>query len=186
MRSEWRPAKLDELGLVGRGRSRHRPRNAAFLYGGRYPFFQTGDIKAANLYLTVDASVKLQRAVEPQPPEIAGAVKSRRRIFSKRIEGKLFRGQLRMIQITEAHRWTTNTDFSRGAVSHRPQGGIEQINLRAVDGPANRHDADLGRDRGHQEVRPERRLLLPAGLEPLHDRDSGRQAARLSRMVDKT
>src|SRR5439155_9936595 len=52
MRSEWRPAKLDELGLVGRGRSRHRPRNAAFLYGGRYPFFQTGDIKAANLYLT--------------------------------------------------------------------------------------------------------------------------------------
>jgi type I restriction enzyme S subunit len=52
MRSEWGPAKLDELGLVGRGRSRHRPRNAVFLYGGRYPFFQTGDIKAANLYLT--------------------------------------------------------------------------------------------------------------------------------------
>jgi type I restriction enzyme S subunit len=49
--SEWSPAKLDELGYVGRGRSRHRPRNAAFLYGGRYPFFQTGDIKAANFYL---------------------------------------------------------------------------------------------------------------------------------------
>jgi len=50
--SEWRPAKLDELGYVGRGRSRHRPRNAPFLYGGPYPFFQTGDIKAANHYLT--------------------------------------------------------------------------------------------------------------------------------------
>ncbi len=49
---EWRPTKLDELGFVGRGKSRHRPRNAAFLYGGRYPFFQTGDIKAANFYLT--------------------------------------------------------------------------------------------------------------------------------------
>ncbi|MFM9100653.1 MAG: restriction endonuclease subunit S, partial [Cyanobium sp.] len=49
---EWRPAKLDELGHVGRGRSRHRPRNANFLYGGPYPFFQTGDIKAANCYLT--------------------------------------------------------------------------------------------------------------------------------------
>ena len=49
---EWRPTKLDELGYVGRGKSRHRPRNAAFLYGGRYPFFQTGDIKAANFYLT--------------------------------------------------------------------------------------------------------------------------------------
>jgi type I restriction enzyme S subunit len=50
--ADWKPAKLDELGLVGRGKSRHRPRNAAFLYGGRYPFFQTGDIKAANFYLT--------------------------------------------------------------------------------------------------------------------------------------
>ena len=50
--AEWRPTKLDELGCVGRGKSRHRPRNAAFLYGGRYPFFQTGDIKAANFYLT--------------------------------------------------------------------------------------------------------------------------------------
>ena len=49
--SEWRPTKLDELGQVGRGRSRHRPRNADFLYGGTYPFFQTGDIKAANCYL---------------------------------------------------------------------------------------------------------------------------------------
>lgn len=48
----WKPAKLNELGFVGRGKSRHRPRNAAFLYGGRYPFFQTGDIKAANFYLT--------------------------------------------------------------------------------------------------------------------------------------
>lgn len=48
----WKPRKLDELGFVGRGKSRHRPRNAAFLYGGHYPFFQTGDIKAANFHLT--------------------------------------------------------------------------------------------------------------------------------------
>jgi type I restriction enzyme S subunit len=48
----WKPAKLNELGFVGRGKSRHRPRNAEFLYGGRYPFFQTGDIKAANFHLT--------------------------------------------------------------------------------------------------------------------------------------
>jgi len=50
--AKWKPAKLNELGFVGRGKSRHRPRNAAFLYGGRYPFFQTGDIKAANFHLT--------------------------------------------------------------------------------------------------------------------------------------
>lgn len=50
--SDWRPMKLDELGQVGRGKSRHRPRNASFLYGGPYPFFQTGDIRAADFYLT--------------------------------------------------------------------------------------------------------------------------------------
>ena len=50
-RSEWVPTKLDALGYVGRGRSRHRPRNAEFLYGGPHPFFQTGDVKAANFYL---------------------------------------------------------------------------------------------------------------------------------------
>jgi len=49
--SEWKTAKLNEFGFVGRGKSRHRPRNAEFLYGGPYPFFQTGDIKAANYYL---------------------------------------------------------------------------------------------------------------------------------------
>ncbi len=46
-----KPTRLDELGYVSRGRSRHRPRDDASLYGGDYPFFQTGDIKAANLYL---------------------------------------------------------------------------------------------------------------------------------------
>jgi len=50
--TEWKPHRLDELGFVGRGKSRHRPRNEASLYGGKYPFFQTGDIKAASLHLT--------------------------------------------------------------------------------------------------------------------------------------
>ena len=42
---------LDQLGSVSRGRSRHRPRDAEFLYGGPYPFVQTGDVKKASLYL---------------------------------------------------------------------------------------------------------------------------------------
>jgi type I restriction enzyme S subunit len=41
----WTP--LSKLGALDRGRSRHRPRNDAKLYGGPYPFVQTGDIKAA-------------------------------------------------------------------------------------------------------------------------------------------
>jgi type I restriction enzyme, S subunit len=43
---------LDKLGFVGRGRSRHRPRNDQSLFGGDYPFIQTGEVKAANLYIT--------------------------------------------------------------------------------------------------------------------------------------
>lgn len=46
-----RDLTLDKLGIVSRGRSRHRPRDAAFLYGGPYPFVQTGDVKRAGLYL---------------------------------------------------------------------------------------------------------------------------------------
>ncbi|HDS1204140.1 TPA: restriction endonuclease subunit S [Shewanella algae] len=48
----WSTKSLDELGTVSRGRSRHRPRDAAHLYGGPYPFVQTGDVKRAGLYLT--------------------------------------------------------------------------------------------------------------------------------------
>jgi len=44
----WEEKTLDELGKVARGKSRHRPRNATFLYGGPYPFIQTSDVKNAN------------------------------------------------------------------------------------------------------------------------------------------
>jgi len=48
---KWPLRRLDELGYVSRGRSRHRPRDAAHLYGGPYPFIQTADVKHANLYI---------------------------------------------------------------------------------------------------------------------------------------
>jgi len=47
----WQTAPLSALGSVGRGKSRHRPRNDSSLYGGPYPFFQTGDVTAADFYL---------------------------------------------------------------------------------------------------------------------------------------
>jgi type I restriction enzyme, S subunit len=50
--SEWRKVRLGDLGEVNRGRSRHRPRDAAHLYGGPYPFIQTGDIKNSNGRIT--------------------------------------------------------------------------------------------------------------------------------------
>ena len=48
----WTEKTLDELGFVSRGKSRHRPRDAVHLYGGPYPFVQTGDVKHAGLYLS--------------------------------------------------------------------------------------------------------------------------------------
>ena len=47
----WKERALDELGSISRGKSRHRPRDAPFLYDGPYPFIQTGDVKHAGLYL---------------------------------------------------------------------------------------------------------------------------------------
>ena len=49
--SEWKKVPLDKMGVVSRGKSKHRPRNDARLFGGRYPFIQTGDIGAAGLYV---------------------------------------------------------------------------------------------------------------------------------------
>lgn len=40
----WMWTKLPQLGYLSRGKSRHRPRDAAHLYGGKYPFIQTCDI----------------------------------------------------------------------------------------------------------------------------------------------
>ncbi len=48
----WEYKRLDELGFVRRGKSKHRPRNDTSLYGGEYPFVQTGEIKAADLYIS--------------------------------------------------------------------------------------------------------------------------------------
>lgn len=50
--SDWRKVTLNQMGYISRGRSKHRPRNDARLFGGPYPFIQTGDIGSAGLYVT--------------------------------------------------------------------------------------------------------------------------------------
>lgn len=49
---EWRYTKLANLGDLGRGKSKHRPRNDKRLFGGQYPFIQTGEVRAAGRYIT--------------------------------------------------------------------------------------------------------------------------------------
>lgn len=44
----WSYVYLAYLGDLGRGKSKHRPRNDPRLFGGPYPFIQTGEVKSAN------------------------------------------------------------------------------------------------------------------------------------------
>jgi len=52
MKTEWKKVRLDEMGTISRGRSKHRPRNDPSLFDGKYPFIQTADVKNANLYIS--------------------------------------------------------------------------------------------------------------------------------------
>jgi type I restriction enzyme S subunit len=49
----WVEKTLKEASLdFGRGKSKHRPRNDASLYGGEYPFVQTGDVRNCEHLIT--------------------------------------------------------------------------------------------------------------------------------------
>jgi type I restriction enzyme, S subunit len=49
----WKQKTLAEIATTfGRGKSRHRPRNEPSLYGGKYPFIQTGDIRNSEHFIT--------------------------------------------------------------------------------------------------------------------------------------
>ena len=45
--------KIDDITEeYGRGKSKHRPRNFKGLYGGKYPFIQTGDVRKSKIFIT--------------------------------------------------------------------------------------------------------------------------------------
>lgn len=46
--ASWRWIALPALGELARGKSKHRPRNDKVLFGGHYPFIQTGDVGNSN------------------------------------------------------------------------------------------------------------------------------------------
>ncbi|PKM71157.1 MAG: hypothetical protein CVU92_09900 [Firmicutes bacterium HGW-Firmicutes-17] len=47
----WEEKYFGEIGTLERGRSKHRPRNTPELFGGDYPFIQTGDVANANIFI---------------------------------------------------------------------------------------------------------------------------------------
>ena len=51
--ANWEDKTLEQISTTfGRGKSRHRPRNDPALYGGKYPFVQTGDVRNAEHIIT--------------------------------------------------------------------------------------------------------------------------------------
>lgn len=48
---KWPLRELNEVAEVARGKSKHRPRNDKSLFGGEYPFIQTGDVRNAQKYI---------------------------------------------------------------------------------------------------------------------------------------
>jgi len=61
----WGEVLLAEIcNFFGRGRSKHRPRNDKSLYGGNYPFIQTGDIRQANHIITSYTQTYNQKGLE--------------------------------------------------------------------------------------------------------------------------
>ncbi|EHW4465657.1 restriction endonuclease subunit S [Salmonella enterica subsp. enterica serovar Kottbus] len=53
---EWQQFTLSELGVLSRGKSKHRPRNDPRLFGDTYPFIQTGEV--ANSLGRIKAATK--------------------------------------------------------------------------------------------------------------------------------
>lgn len=42
---------IDDIAIINRGKSKHRPRGDSILYGGNYPFIQTSEIKKSILHI---------------------------------------------------------------------------------------------------------------------------------------
>ena len=61
---EWKEYSLEELGQFSRGKSKHRPRDDKSLFGGKYPFIQTGDIKQANLWVNSFSKTYNEKGLE--------------------------------------------------------------------------------------------------------------------------
>ena len=51
-KSAFPSRQLSTIGQLDRGKSKHRPRDDSSLYGGPYPFLQTGDVAKANGWVT--------------------------------------------------------------------------------------------------------------------------------------
>lgn len=62
--NEWPIRELNEVAEVARGKSKHRPRNDKSLFGGEYPFIQTGDVRNAQKYITTFSATYNEKGLQ--------------------------------------------------------------------------------------------------------------------------
>lgn len=61
---KWPLRELNEVAVVARGKSKHRPRNDKSLFGGEYPFIQTGNVRKAQKYITTYSATYNEKGLQ--------------------------------------------------------------------------------------------------------------------------
>jgi type I restriction enzyme S subunit len=61
---QWPLMELHQVAKVARGKSKHRPRNDKSLFGGDYPFIQTGDVRNAQKYISAYSATYSEKGLQ--------------------------------------------------------------------------------------------------------------------------
>lgn len=138
----WAHKPLNELGELGRGKSKHRPRNAPELLGGNYPLVQTGDIANSSLYITEYNSTYSELGLKQSKIWNAGTlcitiaaniaktgILKFDACFPDSVVGFIPNNQTNNIFI---HYWFSF--FQESIEKHAPESAQKNINLRILEG----------------------------------------------------
>jgi type I restriction enzyme S subunit len=61
---KWPLRELNEVAEVARGKSKHRPRNDKSLFGGEYPFIQTGNVRNAQKHIVTYSATYNEKGLQ--------------------------------------------------------------------------------------------------------------------------
>jgi type I restriction enzyme S subunit len=62
--NKWPVRELNQVAEVARGKSKHRPRNDKSLFGGAYPFIQTGNVRNAQKYISTYSTTYNEKGLQ--------------------------------------------------------------------------------------------------------------------------
>jgi type I restriction enzyme S subunit len=141
----WKWVTIPQLGELNRGKSKHRPRDDVRLFGGPYPFIQTGDVKHSGGYIrnhsqTYNATGLAQSRLWPAgtlcitiAANIAeSGILTYAACFPDSVVGFLMEGHRRTVRFVQFFLETAKAQLSRFA----PATAQKNINLEALYGLA--------------------------------------------------